>query len=217
MTAIDSVIFDCDGVLVDSEVISNRVLAEVLTQAGLPTTTEQSVALFKGRAWAQNLAVIEERMGGAAPADLTERYRAARDAELEAAVVPVDGIVEALDAIDLPSCVASSGDHAKMRLTLGVTGLYERFAGRIFSAVDIGGKGKPAPDLFLYAAERMGFVPERTAVVEDSVPGVVAGVAAGMTVLAYATNGEAPALAEAGGHVFTDMRELPGLLVPSGP
>ena len=211
MAAIKSVIFDCDGVLVDSEVISNRVLAEVLTRAGLPMTTAESTALFKGRAWAQNLAVIAERMGGAPPAGLTERYRAARDAAL-AAVEPVPGVVEALDRIDLPDCVASSGDHQKMRLTLGATGLYDRFAGRIFSAVDIGGVGKPAPDLFLHAAERMGFDPASTAVVEDSLPGVQAGVAAGMTVLAYATDGEAPALEAAGGRVFTDMAALPGLL-----
>ena len=211
MAAIHSVIFDCDGVLVDSEIISNRVLAEVLTQIGLPTTTAESTATFKGRAWAQCLAIVEERLGRPAPEDLTERYRAARDAAL-AGVRPVGGIVEALDRIDLPSCVASSGDHDKMRLTLGATGLYERFSGRIFSAVDIGGRGKPAPDLFLHAAERMGFDPASTAVVEDSVPGVQAGVAAGMTVLAYATDGEGPALAQAGGEVFTAMRDLPGLL-----
>ena len=211
MAALQSVIFDCDGVLVDSEAISNRVLAEVLTAAGLPMTPAESAATFKGRAWAQNLAVIEERMGGAAPTDLTERYRIARDAAL-AAVEPVAGVVEALDRIDLPACVASSGEHEKMKLTLGVIGLYARFAGRLFSAADVGGRGKPAPDLFLFAAERMGFDPASTAVVEDSLPGVQAGVAAGMAVLAYATNGEGPALEAAGGRVFTDMAELPGLL-----
>jgi HAD superfamily hydrolase (TIGR01509 family) len=211
MATIRSVIFDCDGVLVDSEIISNRVLAEVLTEIGLPTTTEESTATFKGRAWKQCLARIEERLGGPAPPDLGERYRVARDEALQA-VRPVRGIEDALARIDLPDCVASSGDHAKMRLTLGITGLYERFEGRIFSATEVGGVGKPAPDLFLYAAERMGFDPASTAVIEDSAPGVLAGVAAGMTVFAYAENGEGSALAGAGGHVFEDMAELPGLL-----
>jgi HAD superfamily hydrolase (TIGR01509 family) len=211
MAEIRSVIFDCDGVLVDSEIISNRVLAEVLTGIGLPMTTAESTARFKGRAWAQCVASIEQLLGAPPPPDLLETYRAARD-EAFAALEPVRGIEEALDRIDLPDCVASSGDHAKMRLTLGLTGLYDRFEGRIFSATEVGGKGKPAPDLFLYAAERMGFDPATTAVVEDSTPGVEAGVAAGMVVLAYAENGEGPQLAAAGGHVFTDMAELPGLL-----
>ncbi|MDQ3741674.1 MAG: HAD family hydrolase [Actinomycetota bacterium] len=203
MAAIRGVIFDCDGVLVDSEPASNRVLAEVLTEIGLPTTTEESMAAFMGRSWASNLAVIEQRLGGPAPPDLTERYRTARDAELRR-VEPVDGILEALDRIDLPSCVASSGDHAKMAVTLGATGLLDRFRGRIFSAADLpDGRGKPAPDLFLHAARAMGWEPHATAVVEDSAPGVEAGIAAGMHVFGYRV--DAPT-------TFDDMRDLPRLL-----
>lgn len=202
---IRSVIFDCDGVLVDSEPMSNRVLAEVLTEIGLPTTTEESTAAFMGKSWVSNLEIIEERLGGPAPDDLTERYRQRRDAAL-ADVEPVDGVVEALDAIDLPSCVASSGDHAKMAVTLGGTGLLERFEGRIFSAADLpDGRGKPAPDLFLHAAREMGFDPATTAVVEDSRPGCAAGRAAGMRVFAYRLDADGAAR-------FDDMRELPDLL-----
>jgi HAD superfamily hydrolase (TIGR01509 family) len=205
------VIFDCDGVLVDSETTGNRMLAAALTEIGLPTTAAESHATFKGRAWTQCLAIIEERLGHPPPDGFTESYRARRNEALKG-VEPVPGIIQALDRIDLPDCVASSGDHAKMRITLGAAGLYDRFEGRIFSAVDVGGVGKPAPDLFLYAARQMNFDPRQTIVVEDSVPGVEAGVAAGMRVLAYAPNGEGPELEAAGGEVFTDMAALPGLL-----
>ena len=206
-----SVIFDCDGVLVDSETISNRVLAEVLTDIGLPMTTAQSREHFLGKAWETNLKTIEAMLGGPAPPGLTETYWSARNAALAAALEPVPGIHEALERIDLPSCVASSGDHAKMRITLGMTGLLERFEGRIYSATEVA-HGKPAPDLFLYAAERMGFDPATTAVVEDSPAGVQAGVAAGMRVLAYARDGHPATLAAQGGEVFDDMRALPDLL-----
>ena len=203
MTEIESVIFDCDGVLVDSEPTSNRVLAELLTDVGLPTTTEQSMATYMGKSWVTNLELIEERMGRPPPEDFTARYRALCDVAL-ADVQPVEGILEVLDALDLPSCVASSGPHVKMAVTLGATGLLQRFEGRIFSAVDLPhGRGKPAPDLFLHAAREMGFDPRATAVVEDSEPGVEAGIAAGMHVFGYRI--EAPV-------TFTDMRELPALL-----
>jgi HAD superfamily hydrolase (TIGR01509 family) len=207
LAATRSVIFDCDGVLVDSEPTSNAVLAGVLTEIGLPMTPAEVTATFKGRSWASCLRIVEERLGAPPPPELTERYRSRRDAALRD-VRPVPGVVEALDRIALPSCVASSGDHAKMRLTLGATGLLARFEGRIFSATEVE-HGKPAPDLFLHAAERMGFDPATTAVVEDSVPGVEAGVAAGMRVLAYASDGDGPALERAGGEVFDDMAELP--------
>jgi HAD superfamily hydrolase (TIGR01509 family) len=123
----------------------------------------------------------------------------------------VAGIVDALDRIALPSCVASSGPHHKMAVTLRRTGLWERFAGRIFSATEVA-HGKPAPDLFLHAAREMGFDPASTAVVEDSVPGVLAARAAGMRALAFARDTDAGELAAAGGEPFTDMADLPQLL-----
>jgi HAD superfamily hydrolase (TIGR01509 family) len=208
----ESVIFDCDGVLVDSEPAANAVLAELITDIGIPTTPEQSLATYMGRSWASCVEIVERKLGRAAPEDFGELYRAGVRAAWERELRPVPGVVEALDAIDLPSCVASSGEHERMRLTLGMTGLLPRFEGRLFSATDVE-HGKPAPDLFLHAASRMGFDLAATVVVEDTVPGVQAGRAAGMRVLAFARLVAADDLAAAGGEVFDDMRALPGLLV----
>ena len=208
------IIFDCDGVLVDSDRIALRIQAERIRALGLPVTYEDCVREFLGIGMPATLRRIEEWLGGPLP----EGWQAELEQEVEAAfrreLRPVPGIIEALDEITLPTCVASGGSHEKMTLTLGVTGLFERFAGRIFSADEVE-RGKPDPDLFFYAAERMGVVPERCVVVEDSPWGVAAGVAAGMSVLGYAADadpGAAEALTEAGAIVFTGMRELPHLL-----
>jgi HAD superfamily hydrolase (TIGR01509 family) len=206
-----SVIFDCDGVLVDTELISNRVLAGLLTEAGVPTTFEQCMRDFRGRAMASVLAIAEERLGAPLPFDVGERYYAEVKEVFARELEPVPGVVEALDRIELPSCVASSGPHHKMVVTLRRTGLWERFEGRIFSASEVPA-GKPAPDLFLHAAAQMGFDPASTAVVEDSLPGVEAAVAAGMRALAFARHTDASVLSAAGGEPFHDMAELPGLL-----
>jgi len=206
-----NVIFDCDGVLVDSEPISNRVLAEALTGIGLPMTAEESTTTFMGRSWASLVEIVEGRLGRAVPADLRARYLDRIFAAFERELQPVPGIAAALDRIALPWCVASSSSHEKMRFTLGHTGLLERFEGRLFSATEVT-QGKPAPDLFLHAAARMGWAPEQCAVVEDSAAGVQAALAAGMTALAYAGRTD-PALL-AGARVFTRMAELPALLQP---
>lgn len=206
-----SVIFDCDGVLVDSEPAANVVLAGLISELGLSTTPEQARATYMGRSWASCMEILAGRLGHPPPHDLRERYRAGVEAAWRRGLQPVPGIVEALDAIDLPSCVASSGEHERMRLTLGLTGLLPRFEDRIFSATEVE-HGKPAPDLFLHAAARMGFEPATTAVVEDTVPGVQAGRAAGMRVLAFARLVSADELAAAGGEVFDDMLDLPRLL-----
>jgi HAD superfamily hydrolase (TIGR01509 family) len=208
-----SVIFDCDGVLVDTERISNTVLAGLLTGAGLPTTFEQCMDIYRGRSLSCVMELALQRHGGPLPADIPERYYAHVEAVFARELEPVPGVVAALDRIVLPSCVASSGPHHKMAVTLRRTGLWERFEGRIFSATEVQ-RGKPAPDLFLHAARRMGFHPAATAVVEDSVPGVQAARAAGMRALAFARNdsAEAELLAAAGGETFDDMAELPDLL-----
>ncbi len=206
-----SVIFDCDGVLVDTEHISNTVLAGLLTEAGLPTTLEDCMRDYRGRAMPSVLALATERHGGPLPTDLSDRYYAAVEDVFARELQPVPGIVAALARIELPSCVASSGPHHKMALTLRRTGLWERFEGRIFSATEVR-HGKPAPDLFLHAARRMDFDPATTAVVEDSVPGVEAACAAGMRALAFARHTDADVLAAAGGEPFSDMAQLPGLL-----
>lgn len=210
-----SVIFDCDGVLIDSEPISNATLAEVLTEIGLPMTREQSVEAFLGRSWEHAVGVVTERLGVPPPEDLHDRYRARLFARFEAELEPVIGITQVLDAVDasgVPCCVASSGSHDRIRHGLAVAGLLDRFDnGQIFSAQDVV-HGKPAPDLFLHAAARMGFDPARTAVVEDSPAGVQAAVAAGMTVLGYAERTPAELLRRAGARTFDEMSALPRLL-----
>jgi HAD superfamily hydrolase (TIGR01509 family) len=209
---ISTLILDCDGVLVDSEPLSNRALAEALTALGLPTTPEESTVRYKGRSWAYVEADVARQTRDGVPdglaADYRERMFRAFAADLEA----VPGVAEALDRIALPMCVASSGDHEKLAFTLGRTGLLDRFEGRIFSTTEVR-RGKPAPDLFLHAARRMGWEPRTTAVVEDSPVGVEAAVAAGMRALGYARETGAEALASAGASaVFEDMAELPSLL-----
>jgi HAD superfamily hydrolase (TIGR01509 family) len=205
------VIFDCDGVLVDSELIANRVLAATITEAGVPMTTEESMRLFMGRRWEDSLSQIERRLGRPLPADFSDVYRDRRDAALHAELQPVEGIAAAIERIPIPRCVASSGPPDKIRFTLGRTGLLDLFEGRIFSAHEVD-HGKPSPDVFLYAAERMGAEPKRCAVVEDSLVGVEAGRAAGMTVFGYCGHFDAEAMAAAGARPFAAMERLPGLL-----
>lgn len=211
-----AVLLDCDGVLVDSERITSRVFAELLTEIGLPHTQPEVLARFTGHSMAECQAIAEELNGGRPLAvhlgdALLERARAAYAAEL----TPVPGVVallDLLDALGIPYCVASNGDHEKMDATLGVTGLRERFAGKRFSARDVG-RAKPAPDLFLHAAAAMGAAPADCVVIEDSPLGVQGGAAAGMTVYGYAELIDERRLREAGAAVtFTDMRDLPALL-----
>ncbi|HWE09238.1 MAG TPA: HAD family hydrolase [Solirubrobacteraceae bacterium] len=206
------VIFDCDGVLVDSEPIAVRVEAGILGRLGMPLSQAEIIERFVGRSPSVMRAAVEEHLGHPLPrawdAEFKHLYAAAYEAELE----PIDGIVEALDAIRLPTCVASSSEPDSLRHKLELTGLHERFAGRIFSASEVR-NGKPAPDLFLFAARQMGARPEACVVVEDSRFGVEAARAAGMDVLAYAGSVTPGAVLE-GEHttVFDDMRRLPELL-----
>ncbi len=204
------VIFDCDGVLVDSERLSVRVEGEILSELGWPLTPDEIVARFVGRTEAHMHAEVERHLGHPVDWDqvFAPRYRAAFEAEL----TPVPGIEAVLDALLVPSCVASSGTHERMRMTLGLTGLWPRFDGRIFSATEVA-RGKPAPDVFLHAARRMGVKPSRCAVVEDSASGVAAGRAAGMSVYAFASGvTRAEQLAADGVEVFEEMAELQALL-----
>jgi HAD superfamily hydrolase (TIGR01509 family) len=206
------VIFDCDGVLVDSERLAIKVDVELLHELGWPLSEAEVIKRFVGRSDRDTQAAIEAHLGRPLPAGwaerVTQRYRQLFDTEL----APVSGVPEALDRISLPSCVASSATHEHLRYTLGLTGLYDRFAGRIFSAADVAA-GKPAPDLFLYAAEQMGTAPPGCVVVEDSRSGVQAARAADMRVLAFA-GGLTPAELLEGPDtiIFDDMRQLPGLL-----
>ena len=209
----DLVIFDCDGVLVDSEPISNGTLVEMLSEIGLSISLEESSNLFMGRSMPAIIESVEERIGGLVPEGFIEQYYVRMDAAFHKNLKPIPGVIEALDRISLPTCVASSGPHRKMKTTLGLTGLLERFEGRIFSAWDVG-RGKPFPDLFLHAASNMGTEPSRCVVIEDALPGVQAAVAAGMSVFGYTqkSSSSPSPLQQAGAVVFHDMDELPGLL-----
>lgn len=206
------VIFDCDGVLVDSEPIAIRVNTVVGTELGWPMSETELIERFLGRSTASIAEQIAARLGPEAAVTWNERFAVLHREEVDAGLTEVDGISDALDAITLPTCVASSGSHDKMRHTLGHTGLYRRFEGRIFSATEVA-NGKPAPDLFLHAAAGMGVPPAACVVVEDSRAGVQAARAAGMRSFGYA-GGVTPAdwLEGPGTVVFDDMRKLPDLV-----
>ena len=203
-------ILDNDGVLVDSEPIANRILAALLSEYGDPITYEEAVARYMGTSLAHVREVVEAKLQRALPADFERRYHDELFSRLRSEPTSVPGVEAALDAIDLPTCVASSGTHERIELTLKTVGLYDRFAGRILSAQDVQ-RGKPFPDLFLHAAEQMGADPADAIVVEDSPYGVEAAKAAGMTVVGYA--GLTPASRLAGAdRVITTMADLPAAI-----
>jgi HAD superfamily hydrolase (TIGR01509 family) len=208
----DLVIFDCDGVVVDSELIGNRIFGEWLAELGLQLSEKELHRQFMGRSLADNLKIVERMLGRPIPTEAVTQYKKRRDEVLREEVEAMRGIRELLDRLDLPYCIASSGDHDKMRATLGGTGLLPLFEGRLFSATEVP-RAKPAPDVFLYAAQRMGASPPRCVVIEDSVNGVKAAQAAGMTVLGFAGLTPAADLTAAGAQAtFTDVEQLGPLL-----
>ena len=208
----DLAIFDCDGVLVDSERIAVRVDAVVLGRLGWQLTEAEIIERFMGRSEAYMVGEIEAALGRQLSTDWDAEFAPLYREAIEAELQPVDGVVDALARITTPICVASSSTHERIRFTLRLTGLLERFDGRIFSATDVA-HGKPAPDLFLHAAASLGADSSRCAVIEDSIYGIQAARAAGMRAFGYA-GGLTPAerLRGPGTTVFADMRELPALL-----
>ncbi len=206
------IIFDCDGVLVDSEPIANRVLAEAITAAGLPTTYEESCRDYVGLSMGSVMEKIEGKLGGPLPDDWLNTLQEETWERFRQSLEPVAGVEQVIDfalAKGIGICVASSGTHEKMHLTLGKTGLKRHFGDNIFSASQVT-RGKPFPDLFEFAARHMGTPPARSIVVEDSVPGVTAARAARMQVFAYAGDplARTDALARAGGQLVRSMTEL---------
>ncbi len=214
------VIFDCDGVLVDSESICAQVMCEVLQGLGSTCTVEDVDRSFRGRSLSDCMERLETHWQISLPptflATLNERTFAALEAELRP-ICNVVGAIERIQAAGLPICVASSGSHQKINHSLGLTNLIHHFEGNLFSASEVRA-GKPAPDIFLHAAKRMGVPSSQCVVVEDSLPGAEGALAAGCRVLAYSSqerrdhNAHFRALKNMGALPFTDMRELPRLL-----
>jgi HAD superfamily hydrolase (TIGR01509 family) len=209
------VIFDCDGVLVDTENLANRRLAEWLTAAGFPTSFEYCRKHFSGRSMVSVQKEVEAT-GISLGADFVERWNAGLPdlfAHGVEAIPHVREFVETVRAAGIAYCVATSARVSKMHITLGQTELLPLFEHALFSATMVG-RGKPFPDLFLHAAATMGFAPADCIVIEDSVAGTQAGVAAGMRVFSYHgdPHSDRDGLVEAGGVLFDDMRELAGLV-----
>ncbi len=212
-TPFDLVIFDCDGVLVDSEPIANRILAEQLRSAGLHMPEEEVMRRFVGRTREGCLTLATGLLGRDLPRDFAPKWDAALFEALRNEVKAIDGVVELILSLSIPFCVASNGTRDRLRLTLETAGLLPLFEGRIYCAADVA-HPKPAPDLFLHAAKSMGVSPARSAVIEDTPAGARAGNAAGMTVFGYAggTSSTRAALEAEGAKVFGAMATLATLI-----
>ncbi len=210
------VIYDCDGVLVDSEMISSRVMGELLTDLGYPITAEECRARYTGISLRRLQRLVEGDWGRPLPDDFQDQVVARDKVAFAEELQAVPHIADAAAAIDAPRCVASSGTLEKIRRNLDLTGLLTLFDPHLFSAWQVE-RGKPAPDLFLFAANGMDAKPGACVVVEDSVAGIQGAKAAGMRVLGFAGGGHcgpgyAEMLKDAGADaVFDDMRDLPAL------
>lgn len=205
-TGFKLVIFDCDGVLVDSEPIINRIFAETLTEFGFPITHAEVTQKFVGKSLKTCLEIIEQSYNKPLPDNFMELCKEREITSLQRELQPVSGINEVLEQITLPKCVASNSSHCHIQFVLKLTGLLHQFEGKIYSCYDVW-RPKPFPDVYLHAAEQMNTNPKHCVVIEDSVPGVQAACAAGMTVFGYAQHGDA--LTAAGAKiVFNDMQEL---------
>ncbi|SMG56494.1 HAD family hydrolase [Paraburkholderia susongensis] len=216
----DAVLFDCDGVLVDSEPITNRVLTEMLGELGWHLSVEETMRIFVGKTVRDEAPLIEARTGFAITADWLKQFRARRNAALDNELQAIDGAPAAVRALhrtlDGRIAVASGADRVKVELQLAKAGILDCFAGRIYSGHETP-RSKPFPDVYLAAAAGLGVDPKRCAVIEDTVTGATAGVAAGATVFGYCPvelgHSSATALHGAGAvHVFREMAELPALL-----
>lgn len=193
----DLIIFDYDGVVADSELLSNTVMAEVLSEIGLPTTLDDALSTYLGKRWLDCEALISERLGAPCPPDVHAEWTRRCHERARTELMTVTGFDAFLASRSEPRCIASSSPPDWIELGLHRFGAYEAFAGPIFSAAVHVTRGKPHPDLFLYAADAMNSAPERALVIEDSPTGVLAGVAAGMTVVGLC----------AGGHIRGDHPE----------
>ncbi len=214
MSQFDLIIFDCDGVLVDSERLANQVFASILSEeCELDFSLEEMFDRFVGRSKSQCMSIVEKLTGAPHSPRLAIRYEEEINAALENSVEAVAGVEVLLNNLNIPFCVASSGSHQKMRTTLGRTGLLRHVEGKLFSTSDVG-RGKPFPDIYIHAARKMGTpASPRCLVVEDSPTGVEGAVNAGMTVFGYAELMDENHLRQAGAHhIFHSMEQLPGAI-----
>lgn len=209
----DLVIFDMDGVLVDSEPIANRILHKYLSALGMPLGLDEMTRTLIGLSTPAWRRLVEDRFGVVMTDEQVARQKEEVHEAYKTELRPVPGVEQAILALRQPRCVASSSPPETIAVSLRLTGLDRHFGGNLFSASMVA-RGKPHPDIFLHAAREMGHAPARTAVVEDTVTGVTAGVAAGMKVFGYAgaSYSDPDALARAGATVFRAMDELPGLI-----
>ena len=215
------VIFDCDGVLVDSERLTHQVVVDMLAEQGVALGFDEAVDRFIGMSMANGLVQLTALLGGTLPADFLPEMGRRTRAAFRAGLVAVPGVEAVLDGLQRPFCVASNGNHAKVNFTLGHTGLLPRFMGhataRIFTADDVA-HPKPAPDVFLLAARTLGALPAHTTVVEDTPTGVAAARAAGMRVIGFAAMTPANRLQAAGADAIAhDMASVAALLAAEAP
>ena len=207
----ECIIFDCDGTLVDSEEVTNDIIAEMAGELGVKMTGKEATATFGGKTLDAVLYKMRELSGKEIPDDWLPRLIKEVSEAWKTELKPVDGVRELLESLDIPICVASNGEPIHVNQSLEMTGLCDFFDGNIFCASDVG-VPKPAPDLFLYAAKKMGFKPEQCIVIEDSISGVVAATRAKIKVYGLVKMCSAEELENAGAIPFTNMLNLPALL-----
>ena len=206
------IIFDCDGVLVDSERLSNQVFCDILNGYGLELNLEDMFRIFVGNSMAQCIKIIDEMLGYPPPDNFEATYRMQVANAFKTDLKAVDGVEDIIKSLDKPYCIASSGPHEKMQITLGLTGLNKYFAKNIYSTYDVENP-KPYPDVYLHAAEQMGYTSDECLIIEDSTLGVQAGKDAGMYVIAYAGSLPEERLIDAGADkIIKHMSELKFLI-----
>ena len=211
MSKVKCVIFDCDGTLVDSEPLTNKVIAEMAGELGIEMTWEEATKLWGGKTIDAVVYGMRELSGSDLPDDWVPRLVQKVSEAYKYDLVPMDGISEVLESMKLAKCVASNGRPGHVENSLKLTGLYKYFEGRVYTASEVANP-KPDPALFLYAADKMGFSKDECVVIEDSIIGVTASVRAGIRVLGLVKMSSKEELIEAGAEPFTNMRELPKLL-----
>lgn len=206
------IIFDCDGVLVDSEAISAQVLVEMAGDLGLFLSLDEAIMEFSGKSFHGIVSYIDERIKGNVPENFEIRFREKTFTAFKSELQPIKGIHKVLNALSVPFCVASSGPRKKIELNLTKVGLIDKFPhNNIFSSFEIG-SWKPDPEIYLFAAKKMGFEPDECAVVEDSLYGVTAAITGGFDTFAYAKSHNKKAFEDLGAIVFDSMEELNNLL-----